>query len=484
MPTLKIVTVYPTDNSYNNITTPTFIVTASADFDDSTVLSNPPYLTNTSDRTVVEADEVVVENGRLYFTVADPLDALATYAVIIPVGVADVLGGTLAAPYIWTITTADVEELVSTAITSPINYELVASGALAIVFSRVADATQYTVQISQSRAFDGSIEREVTQGSTSTLTTGLIDDSLLSSGTYYARVRVENDETYSSWSDAISFVYNVSTTVDGGIPSYGPTWEVPAASFRITTTSPAAGAYNSNPSSIIIVFNNALPDEIAIYPTIDTENILTGESETNVGTEEEWSVSETGKVLTWVPTDGFVENTLYTLDFSGIIDENDNALAEDVEYSFTTTFSVLYATPSRLRAKLGTAVADIDNDELAYQLFLASISVNRADLDSTDLTTISEPQTVTENIITRTVLLASYAVVQRLIAEIAVGGNYTDRLGDYSIQKQFETLKYLQSTLDDITNELNSLVSGTYSIKSEDVPVILDGPTITARSTF
>lgn len=474
----RIYSVSPEHGTTSAPLQPTITVVWSEALDPASVRPEQLYLTNMATRDVIGVTGIAVVGRELQFTPDAPLVPATTYTVTIAPGQMGLSGAYTQTPYLWIFTTTISDLPTAPVITTPADGTRVDTGT--ITWTAITGAEQYRVHLATDRLFE-TLGLELTPTAT---TITLAND--LAQGSYFLRVRAEAGPDISPWSPTVAFAYK--TYRDDGGPTYGELWLPPAEEFVLMSASPTSGSCGETPSAVALTFSQPLAATCATTaaPVWSPMPLFGAASTRPTGT---WALSDDAYTLTFTGT--FAANTLYAVRFPATFRAASGEALLDPEYSFTTAYTVLFAHPSQLRAQLGTLVSDVSDATLYYQLFLASVTVNRRERTSTTVADALVPLSdslLTPALVDETLLRAKIGVLTTLMAEYAARGHEQKVLGDFTYDLDYnQTLEQLQKALSDAEADLSGLSAMASSVYAETLlPSAWEssGPTMPTRSTF
>lgn len=487
----RIVAVLPIRDAQDASLLPIITVELDYDLDETTVVPERLYLTCPSTQQVLGVTDIQVQGRQFSFTPVPPdaateLEPQTLYQVTIAPGLKNILGYATTAAYTWPFTTGAAATLGTPSLTTPASGSRVDTLPLTFGWLAGANALRYRLQISTDLTFTTLSDELVT---TELAVASAVD---YDTGTYYARVRGESDDAVSAWSAPISVIYGTLLPASQEPPAPESLWLTPLATFRVLATSPEHGSSMVQPDTVDIWFSTALPESPAALPIIVLTPLAGGQpSRLTTGA---WAVipDGTGALtgLRFTPASALDSNTSYDITIpSNLRDSAGNALVGATVVNFTTSYSVLYTSTYMLRyGHFGVVSADMDDADLYYQIFLASLDVNRRLLgNSVTLSELLAPLSgsdITAGIVHETVVRAQVRILRERVTRAMIEGDTRRALGDFSVSTSYRQTEMLQDLLNSAEAELIGFASMRPALKSASLASVSEGPQPQARSTF
>lgn len=327
----------------------------------------------------------------------------------------------------------------------------------ALIWSTVASADSYLYQVGISRLFN--TESLIVGTSETSATSATLNPSLFTTEReYYWRVCSVTSTASGDWSDFRTFYYGVITASDIHSSLSDPYSSV----FRVTSVRPTSGTRSNLTTwpTIRITFSSAPATATVTSSTVWIEYEPVDDNPAIDSGTLDGELSISGSSVTFTPSGDIQQNTKYTIYVSGVEDAN-SVLVQDYEYSFTGSYYPLYARAGILRNEYGSLLNVYTDDFLNYHLFRASIMCNKAasgysyDADYEDF--ITQPTTVTHNMIKYTVLYGAYSILQIRYFELLESADLRRQLGDFTIEQKATALAEIEKALREIKKELTLL---------------------------
>jgi len=358
-----------------------------------------------------------------------------------------------------------------------------------LVWSAVTSALNYDVQVATSLEFN--TESLLYNSATSAVVLPLNAETYPEDDTYYWKVRATSGTIQGPWSDYRKFYYGTYAS-----PAIASRVTYPRESaFGVITALPADKTSNQSTwPTISATFSDTVASGTVNSTNFDvTYGPVDGDPSGNTGTVA-GTLTTTGTLVTFTPTDPIVENTKYTITITDIQSVSGDTAAA-VSYYFTSNYVPYYIGYAKLRARFGEFLSDYSIDFINRQILLSSIECNRMFWDLASSSTSALKQhlgPITYDMTKFVTAHAAYALLRLKRYELINDADTRKQLaGDFTVDKGSSILTELGKILEDLTDELEEIIatlghqvepvvgvrSGSWNPTSrlDDTSLVLDG---------
>jgi hypothetical protein len=308
----------------------------------------------------------------------------------------------------------------------------------------------------------------VTSGGTFSTAIGV---ALTARSSYFWRVRARNASLTGEWSEVRGFWLGESTQAS---PDTEFLYETPGQ-FRVDKTYPPAGTPNcySWPTIRLTFTERIDPATITNESVYLYRTTVDGRGDTNTGAVSGViTTNDTSMVFT--PSVDIADNSRYTLVVKATVaSTSGNALEEDYQTYFTSEYAPLYGGIISVRSHLGKVMEPITDDEIYFQLWLASLKVN--EIFMTRVYRVRRTATFNEVVNYRppletagmkeyTELEAVISILESYYMDLATEAGRRNMLGTFENEVNVDILEELRNRIKELKQERDQ-VAATYLFK-------------------